>query len=72
MRAVRLSFFPQSLLQHVGVRRLNSLVIVRLGLHNLETEFFIEIYGALIIDLHMSKSQQQKTVSQINELKIFL
>lgn len=39
----------------MSVRRLDALIVLLLGVNNLETKLLIELDGSVVVDLHMSK-----------------
>lgn len=45
--------FAECLLQHVGVGRVDALVVVLLGFHHFEAEMFVELDGRVVVHLHV-------------------
>jgi len=39
----------------MGVRRLDALVVLLLGVHDLEAKLLVELDGSVVVDLNMSK-----------------
>lgn len=52
------SLWPEQFHKHVSVRRFDPLVVLFFRFNNFESEFLIEIYGALVIYLNMSNKKK--------------
>ena len=53
---VRRTFRTERFLQHVGICRLDALVVARLTFDDLETKLLVELDGAVIVDLDVAET----------------